>query len=301
VLEKLFLCLQKYNIKLIVLIDEFDVLLFHPILNSAEFYGVLRSLASRLHKALVLVIASRNSLHDLNNQTQQFSRSGSPYFNFIDEITLGAFTEKARADLLKKADDVFSLDDRKFIARIAGAHPYFLQIVANELWNLYHEGVQDPNKRRFFAGEKLFSVTYGTISDCWNNWTPELRKTFTIIALDQAPLILKEHQVDTGELLKNLSDFPREIRYLQKNGYIIEDNSLENGWQIHPEVCLWWLTEELVKVFIDASPLDLWMSRQGWDGLLKKGEKAQLKSLILYISEIAKEGAKYMIKSAVAS
>ena len=46
-LEILFKRLSDQNRQLVLLLDEFDLLLNHPILNSAEFYGGLRTLASR--------------------------------------------------------------------------------------------------------------------------------------------------------------------------------------------------------------------------------------------------------------
>lgn len=82
VLERLFAQLQAAGWRLVLLLDEFDTVLHHPVLNQSEFYGGLRSLASR-YESLALVIASRQSLGDLNRATQDFSRMGSPYFNFM--------------------------------------------------------------------------------------------------------------------------------------------------------------------------------------------------------------------------
>ncbi|MCB0368025.1 MAG: hypothetical protein KDD45_00960, partial [Bdellovibrionales bacterium] len=78
--------LKEENWRLVLMIDEFDIILYNPTLNSAEFYGGLRSLASTTRGALALIIASRLSLSDLDVATQKFSRTGSPYFNIFDEI-----------------------------------------------------------------------------------------------------------------------------------------------------------------------------------------------------------------------
>ena len=100
VLERLLSQMKQAGWRLVLMLDEFDALLYHPVLNSAEFFGGLRSLASRSQGALALIIASRQSLTGLNKATQQLSRTGSPYFNFLDEITLGPWPNKAVDELL---------------------------------------------------------------------------------------------------------------------------------------------------------------------------------------------------------
>ena len=80
VLERLLAQTRGEGWRLVLILDEFDVLLHHPILNSAEFFGSLRSLASRSRGALALIIASTRSLERLNRETQELSRTGSPFF-----------------------------------------------------------------------------------------------------------------------------------------------------------------------------------------------------------------------------
>lgn len=53
VLERLIALVEQAKYRLVLLLDEFDTLLHHPILNSAEFFGGLRSLVSRSRGALV--------------------------------------------------------------------------------------------------------------------------------------------------------------------------------------------------------------------------------------------------------
>lgn len=121
VLERLLAQMEPTGWRLVLLLDEFGVLLHHPILNCTEFFGSLHSLASR-YPALALVIASRRSLENLNKDTQQLSRTGSPYFNFLSEITLGPLPVKDVAELLKQASDRFTPQDRRFVATVAGGH-----------------------------------------------------------------------------------------------------------------------------------------------------------------------------------
>jgi hypothetical protein len=105
-LERLFLLLKKIGRQFVLALDEFDTLLNHPVLNSAEFYGGLRSFASRSDFALVLIIASRTPLSQLNSLTQKFTK-GSPFFNIFAEITMGALTDKEVEKLFSLAKDRF--------------------------------------------------------------------------------------------------------------------------------------------------------------------------------------------------
>ena len=68
-LNTLFRRLRDQGFQLVLLVDEFDVLLHHPILNCAEFFGGLRGLASQSKGALTLVIASGLPLARLNVET----------------------------------------------------------------------------------------------------------------------------------------------------------------------------------------------------------------------------------------
>jgi len=182
-LERLFARMGQTDWRLVLMLDEFDVLLYHPVLNSAEFFGGLRGLTSRSRGALVLVVASRRSLASLNKDTQQLSRTGSPYFNFLDEITLGPWPGKAVDELLDWGRGRFTPGDRRFITEIAGGHPYLLQVAAFELWEAYEEGQDDPDQRRRRVGHRLYDEAARTLGDTWRLWSPETRQVFATIAL----------------------------------------------------------------------------------------------------------------------
>lgn len=121
VLERILMQLEKDEERLVLLLDEFDSILDEPSLHKAEFYGGLRSLATR-YSSLVLIIASRQCTEELNRRTQEFNRQGSPYFNFLEEISLGAFPSKDVDELLERGKKHFNRKDRIFLARISGGH-----------------------------------------------------------------------------------------------------------------------------------------------------------------------------------
>jgi len=183
VLERLLVQMKAEGRRLVLLLDEFDDLLHHPILNSAEFFGSLRSLASRSRGALALVIASRCSLASLNDATQQFIRTGSPYFDFLSEVTLGPWPDADVIQLLSFAKDRFNADDFRFVREVAGEHPYLLQVSAFELWEAYEAGEEEPSQRRREAGYRLYYEAARILDDAWRFWPLETRQVFTTIGL----------------------------------------------------------------------------------------------------------------------
>ena len=123
-LEVLFRRLGEQGRQLALLLDEFDLLLHHPILNCGEFFGSLRNLASTSKGSLALVIASRLPLAQLNTETQAFNPTGSPYFNIFSEIVLGNLPDHDIDTLLGRAGDRFTPLDRFNIRQLAGGHAF---------------------------------------------------------------------------------------------------------------------------------------------------------------------------------
>jgi hypothetical protein len=298
VLERFLAQLELTVWRLVLMLDEFDVLLYHPILNSAEFFGGLRSLASRSRGALALVIASRRPLTSLNEDTQQFSRTGSPYFNFLDEITLGPWPDKDVAELLRRAGDRFMEDDRRFIAEVAGGHSYLVQVAASTLWEVYEEGEDDPNMRRQQAGQDLYDEAALTLGDTWRQWSPATRRAFTAVALAYIPKLLKQREFYTERLIRDLRDLRPELRSLKKQGFVAEDEAIPGGWRVRPGAFLWWLADELVRTVRDEPSFEEWLRKQEWEGLLTRDEKQQLDKGVRAVVGLLKDGAKTLIEAA---
>jgi len=297
-LERLFAQTRPTGWRLVLIVDEFDVLLHHPILSCSEFFGSLRSLASRSQGALALVIASRRSLTNLNDATQRFSRTGSPYFNFLSEITLGRWPDKDVAELLRRAGGRFATADRRFIAEVAGGHPYLTQVAASTLWDAYKEGKSDPYRRRKQAGRSLYDEAALTLGDTWRLWQPAMRRAFAAVALVQVPYLLRRREFDMKRLLHDTRDFRPELRSLEKQGFVTEDEDIPGGWRVRPQVFLWWLADELVRAVRDDPSLRDWLRKQEWEGLLTRGEKDRLVKAIRAIGGLLKDSAATLIEAA---
>jgi len=298
VLERFLAQMELTIWRLVLMLDEFDVLLHHPILNCAEFFGGLRSLASRSRGTLALVIASRRPLTSLNEATQQFSRTGSPYFNFLDEITLGPWPDKDVAELLRRAKDRFTTDDRRFIAEVAGGHPYLLQVAAYDLWEAYEEGEKDPDRRRQQAGQSLYDEAAKTLGDTWWQWPPATRRALTVVALAHIPKLLEQRQFYVERLIHDLRDLGPELRMLTKQGFVAEEEAIPGGWRVRPVAFLWWLADELVRTVRDEPSFEEWLRKQEWEGLLTRGEKQQLDKGIRAVGGLLKDGVTTLIEAA---
>ncbi len=263
-LNSLFPLLKKTGRQFILALDEFDTLLNHPVLNSAAFYGGLRSFSSRSDFALVLIIASRTPLSKLNSLTQKFNPTGSPFFNIFAEITMGALTDKEVEKLFSLAGNRFKDHEKYAIRTLAGKHPYLLQATCAALWDAYEE---DEINRQSYIVERLQEVNF-FFSHIWRSWTPEVRKAFTITAVAHQERLLKNSGFFGDNLMSSLEDWKPELRELKEKGWIEEDEKFKGGYKISAEIMLAWLSDELTKAARTEKSFENWLQEIGIDGVL---------------------------------
>jgi hypothetical protein len=276
--ETLLEMLQSESRRLVVMIDEFDAVLYHPQLNRPEFYGTLRSMASRF-PSLVIILASRRSVGHFNSVTQALKPKGSPYFNFLNEIAMQPFKSKFARALAQRAENKFDAIDQDWLWKVAGGHPYLLQAAASALWNIYQDGEGDPVERRKEAGKILYQQVAPTLDDTWCAWSPDMKKAFTIAGLDNLPALLdpvRPQRFDIERMLKSLPEYAPELRALETRGFVIYDASLSGKWKIQAEVMLWWLTEALVHAIREGDGVGRWLQADGWENLLQCDERESL-------------------------
>jgi hypothetical protein len=241
-LEKLFVQIKKFNWKFVLIIDEFDLLLHHPILNGAKFFGGLRVQTDASQGTLVLVLTANISRRRFHKKACHFT-GGSPYFNFADEIVLGALPETEIDELLRRGCDHFNQSDYRFIKEIAGRHPYLLQVAASLLWDAYENGnAKDAGKRQQQLKEEFYYKVEEILRNIWDSWSSDMQIAFNSVILSQK-----------GELKKK---FPKK-RYkseewieLNKYGFLTSSCKTKlDGfisflkldyckWQVYPRIFL---------------------------------------------------------------
>lgn len=272
VLERLFTELNAANSRLVLMLDEFDDFLSNPVLNSAEFYGGLRSLASR-SAGLVLVIATRKDLEQLNKLTQKINPHGSPYFNVFTELKLGTLSKKALAELFDRAGDHFNRRDRKYIIEVSGGHPYLAQAAAATLWDAIEDGYKGT--ARYQAGSReFFRQTKPHFTDTWQSWTNATKKAVTAVSLAQIQRLLTGEKLEASELIDDLDDYSPELETLAANGVLAEDK--KNEWIVIQKAFLWWLTDELRRNLRDDTDLKTWLQAQEMDNLVTRQEQQRM-------------------------
>jgi hypothetical protein len=237
VLEKLIAEIKKANLRLVLLLDGFDALLHHKVLNSTEFFGGIRQLASLSKGALALLITGNTTLTQLNQQTQHFNRTGSPYFNFMDEVILGPLSETEIDKLLRLGNDYFTEDDRNFIKDIAGGHPYLLQLTASILWEIYEtENEENAIKRQQQAGQILYERMKEQLNFVWESWDESTQKVFVSIALVLLDKELKIQHIDVRSISKEIKRYKTELDNLERYGFLKKDD--EGNWQVYSGIFL---------------------------------------------------------------
>lgn len=289
-LEQLFHIVGREGWQFVLLIDEFDALLSHPFLNSTEFYGGLRSLASRC-EGFNLVIASRHSLELLNQETQTINPHGSPYFNVFTEFRLGPLPKAHANALVKQAKDRFGSLDRAFIFRTSGLHPYLLQAAAGILWELHEQGRQGPPKYRK-AGDELYRQTRSHFTDTWLAWSQDEKKVITSIALAQINGMVNEHSFAWQRLIANITDYGSELRKLRDSGIILSINS---GWKLTQEAFLWWWADKIKAIVRDDSNFECWLCAQEMDGIFTREECQRMNEAAKKVSGAIGKGATTLI------
>ncbi len=294
VLEKLFKSLGAAGSRLFVLLDEFDDFLSHEVLNKGEFYGGLRSLASRCG-GLVLVLAVRRDVSQLNSLTQTYT-TGSPFFNIFTDVRLSPLSHKAMKILLDKGIDRFTANDRNFVAGISGNHPYLAQAAAGLLWEAYDEECETNLERFVATGQRLRQQAESHFADTWRNWSHDTRKAVTMVALSQIPHLLPSHDFLVEALTKDLNSYRRELENLKNHGLLAEN--VEIGWMVTQGAFLWWLSDELLRTVRKDTDFEVWLRAQELDGVLTKDEREHLAQAWKSVSSALGKGATALIEAA---
>ncbi|MCP4345429.1 MAG: toll/interleukin-1 receptor domain-containing protein [Desulfobacterales bacterium] len=286
-LEQMLRILELNKLYFVLLLDEFDALIHHPILNKTEFFGGLRSLSSRCN-GFVIIIAARQDLSELHNQVVYH---GSPYFNIFSEVKIGALSLKEIDTLLKKR---FSDMDYKYIRLVAGRHPFLLQAAAAAVWDVSDQNLVDAARYQE-ASQLLYQSVKPYFTELWKVWTTKKRKAFTAVALAYIPTLLRQGGF-TSEA--DLREFYLESDDIKITGLL---EKAESGqWRITQGAMLWWLTDELIAALSDNTPFNEWLQAQELDGILTNGQRKKLKKYAEKVFELVQQGSALLIEAMIA-
>ncbi|RKZ73365.1 MAG: hypothetical protein DRR19_31065 [Candidatus Parabeggiatoa sp. nov. 1] len=267
-LEKLIAEIKKINKRLVLIIDEFDSLLNPSFaLYSPEFFGGLRTLSSRGKGAFVLVVTANISRSRFREETQQFqSEKGSPYLNFMEAVYLGKLSDSDINELLHRGKTFLKKKDNLFIKQIAGAHPYLLQVAASTLWQICENSQKTSFIKKLFFDryqpnkiqELFYGKVRGILDDIWKSWDEQMQEAFIAITSTQTEDIkevFEKRNLDVEALFNQIPDFKDELKELERYGFTQEDNKINGGWQILPNVFLLFIPDKLKP----KKPFAIWL------------------------------------------
>lgn len=283
-LERLFNHLGKQGRRLVLLLDEFERLLIHRNFQDPSFFALLRSLATRTG-GLALVPSSRLSVAEMNEQGRGLLDTGSPFFNNVIEVRLRPFDEQTVDALLGRAGDSIFPDDRRFVRRVAGCHPFLLQAVAATL-------VETTGGDRCTRTAKQF---YERISfhfdDLWHSLDDRTRTTAVILSLVELGGRALGRAFAYGEIEK-VDAFGPELQKLAERGLAeqVDDDwqfdrkhlLLWRGerWTIGAQAFAWWVRDVIVAESRRVPSCEEWLANKCYRFLLTQEQWDRLVSTI---------------------
>ena len=296
-LSDLFQTVNEAGWRLVVLFDDFHLMLQQSVLNSVEFFGGLRGLA-QTGEGLAIVIATALPMTILNQQALPLKPVGSPYLNFMAEVLLGPFPTSDIDALLDMAGKRFHTRDRRAIVTLAGGQPFLLQAAAAAMWDAFEQGRLDSVERRRYVGQRVYREYRVHFMDTWRLWSPAQRKAFTSVALAHTAHLLPEREFLTSAFVDGLRDWAPELNDLEAIGLLEPDETVAGGRRVAPEAMLWWLADELVRSVRSAdTPFEEWLRAQELDGVFTRQEQEQLNTVVRGAAQVLRQGASTLVEA----
>jgi hypothetical protein len=245
-LLQLFSLLARQDRRVVLLIDEFDTLLHHHNFNTAEFFGSLRSFSTKID-SLSLVTASRMSIVEMNRRSQEINPLGSPFFNNLIEVRLPHLRQIQVDQLLDYALEGsgvnFSQEDRAYLMRATGCHPYLVQMAGAALFEAIASG-KDEKKRYAEVSRTLQREATDHFEDVWQRLDIGTKRTFLLLALAERP---KRGSSPSNQ--EPAEQYQRELRWLA-DGRLIEQTDvsqciswLGSHWRVSAESFARWIID----------------------------------------------------------
>jgi hypothetical protein len=274
-LQSLFRLLERHEKRVVLLLDEFDVLLSHPNFNTAEFFGALRSLTTQSN-SLTLVAASRVPTADMNRRTQQINPLGSPFFNNLAEADLPVFRPSEVDQLIDQAiagtSVSFTEEDRAFIIRMAGGNPFLTQMTAAELFDTYVQGLSGERQRAIVT-RSVPKLAHSHFEDLWRSLNDAEKRVMLALVLAELAGQMEGQDVDLTRYLEG-GDADTSLRYLVGWGLVekfSEDNRYDDGGYFAIHRASYWR--------IGAGWMVYWLSQYQSSDILKRLPKSHIPEL----------------------
>jgi len=273
-LADLFDIIDEKNQYVVFLLDEFEKVTVNPNFGTDFFYG-LRSLAIQHH--LALVTSSRRELIELCHSDAIRS---SPFFNIFSNINVGLFTEEEARTLIDTSlagtGVAFSENIIQMIFRVAGFHPYFLQVACYHAFESYRRPLSEIERAQIIAG-KLYQEAAPHVANYWHTSDEHEKIVLTVLSLLERRGRAGDQRFDLSNLREYYTRSEQTLSRLEKRGLIMDR---EDGFGLFNAAFGDWITEEITDVAHDPQGYEDWLraNRSAFDKLSNtaKSEMGQI-------------------------
>jgi hypothetical protein len=269
-LSDVFYYIDKNDQYIVLLLDEFEHVTENQNFGPDFFYG-LRSLA--IHHHLALITSSRRALIDLCHS--ETIRS-SPFFNIFANINVRLFTKEEAhhfiVSSLTGTDVSFSEAELEVIFRIAGYHPYFLQVACSLLFDAYCKGVEQGERTTLLC--KIFrEQATPQLENYWHNADDQEKIVLTALALLEQQGKVGEHAFFSQRKLQTL--FARSnqlLDQLERRGLLTCTSDM---YSLFSASFSEWIRHEITNTMYDHQSYDEWLAsnKSGMQLLSTKAKK----------------------------
>ncbi|MBI5029164.1 MAG: orc1/cdc6 family replication initiation protein [Chloroflexi bacterium] len=306
-LEALFKLLAKQERRVVLLIDEFDSLLNHPNFNHAEFFGALRSFATRTD-GLAVITASRSSVTQMNRKSAELNPYGSPFFNNSIEVRLLPFAREDAQNLIEttlarnNGKIRFSSEDYDWLFSLAGKQPFLVQVAGASLYDAIANG--DAGDKRYINATAIFHQRAAAhFADFWRSLTDDEKRALFLLALAEYRGYVDGRSFDMQQLGK-LDRFAPELRHLRELGVVESDTAPnavawnDENWRVASAGVVTWLMENIVVGLRSTKDFDAVRGME-FLGPLTRDEIAKIKDIASKIPPDVIKTAVGFIKSLI--
>lgn len=265
-LRRLLVSLERRDLSLVLLIDDFDVALQpHETYSESELAAFLHEMRSLAQSAegqyfssvinmrrkpsdfvlIPLPVSRPGSSVSSNISSSQTSFLGSPWYNYFFIASLRLFDESGIQALMARMPEAFALsaEESRWVRGCAGGHPFLLQAELSIIFRLHAEG------RKFVleeATKELLGLAESLFMGLWSGASDFERALLTITALRD----YEERMTPENFLFKDyeviLSQSERELRELEERSILVRQPRGESyRYALFSPLMAWWIIKEI--------------------------------------------------------
>jgi hypothetical protein len=270
-LTDIFDAIDQRHQYVVFLLDEFENVTENQSFGPDFFYG-LRSLAT--HHNLSLITSSRRELIDLCHSE---AVRASPFFNIFANINVRLFTKTETSsfisDTLDDSTISFAAAEIEFLFRLAGYHPYFLQVACYFLFEAYSQNI--PTEERLPFLNKLFrEEAHPHFDDYWRCSNNMEKIVLTTLALLKQQGKAGEHAFSLKQLQTIYTRSTQILSNLEKRGFVVAET---NSYSLFNTSFGEWICNEITDTMNDHQSYEEWLqSNKALTERLSRGVKNEL-------------------------